>query len=305
MRVLIAGASGLLGSAVAGHLREDGHEIVRLVRQTPGPGEVGWNPDAGVIDGPALEGFDAVINVASMPWSGRWTAGRKRRIHDNRVGSYRLLADALAARARPPRVLACASGMGIYAPAGDAPITEEGALANDFVGSVQQDGEAATASAAAAGIRVAHLRLPMVLGGPNLSVFTRSPRRFGDGRQWNSWIALSDVPRVVDHVIAHDDLTGPINTCSPESVRNAEFATICSRVVGRKPGRPLPAILLRLALGEMADALVLASRRMEPTRLLASGFRFEYPDLESALRHELAVGSPEYRLQSASEGSAA
>lgn len=286
-RILIAGAGGLLGSAVAAHLSAR-HEIVRLVRRAPGPGEIAWDPDGGTIDRAGLDGFDAVINLATASWSGRWTKAWKRRMHANRVGSYGLLAEALATAARQPEVLVCASGMGIYAPAGDEIITEESALADDFLGRLQQDGEDATAAASDAGIRVVHLRLPMVIGGAALATLTTQNRQFGNGRQWSSWIARTDVAAIVEHVLATKSLAGAVNATSPMPLRNGDAVLAASRVIGRRPGRPIPSLVLQLVLGEMATSLVLASRRIVPAALLRSGFSFGYPAFEDALRHEIS-----------------
>ena len=240
----------------------------------------------GTIDCDGLEGFDAVIDLASMRWPARWTASAKQRIYDNRVRSYRLLAEALARMQRGPRVLVCASGMGVYPSSGDQVLTESSALGTDFLAGLQRDGEAATTVAAAAGIRVVHLRIPTVLGGPNLEALAKNLRPIGGGRQWWSWVALDEIPPIIEHVLAHDELVGPVNIASPYPVRAADITTTLGRVLGRHPGRPVPAILLRLIMGEMADALLLASRRMEPHRLLETGYRFRYPEVEGALRHQ-------------------
>jgi uncharacterized protein (TIGR01777 family) len=291
MRVLVAGAGGLIGSAVANYLQSKGNEVTRLVRHAPGPGEVSWDPDGGAIDAARLEGFDAVIDVATMPWPTRWTAAAKQRIHDNRVGSYRLLAEALAARTRKPEVLVCASGMGIYPSSGDQVITEESALGSDFLAGLQREGEAATAAASEGGIRVVHLRIPTVLGGPNLVAMAKNLRPLGDGRQWWSWIALDEIPPIIEHVLATPALVGAINVVSPNPERAGEVTATIGRVLGRRPGRGVPAVLLRLTLGEMADALLLASRRIEPRRLLRSGYRFRYPELDAALSHQLGTAA--------------
>jgi len=289
MRVLVAGAGGLIGSVVSPDLAAKGHEVVRLVRREPGPGEVRWDPDAGTIDCDALEALDAVIDVASMPWPTRWTSTAKKRIYDNRVRSYRLLAEALAGRARKPRVLVCASGMGIYPSSDDQLLTEESAIGTDFLAGLQRDGEAATAAASAAGIRVVHLRIPTVLGGPNLAALAKNVRPLGDGHQWWSWVALDEIPTIVEHVLTIDGLVGPVNVVSPNPVRAAEFTSTLGRILHRRPGRGVPAFVLRLVMGEMAEALLLASRRIEPRRLLQSGYRFRYPELDAALRHQLGA----------------
>lgn len=284
MRILISGASGMVGSAVAPYLASQGHEVVRLVRRAPGAGEVRWDPDAGTIDAAGLEGLDGVVHVATMPWPMRWTAAAKVRMHANRLATNGLLATTLAGCRRKPQVLVCASGMGIYPPSGDQVLTEDSPLGTDFLAMLQRDGEAATGPASAAGIRVVNLRIPPVLGG---AAIRRNTSRIGSGRQWFSWVARDELASIVQHVLVTPALVGPVNPVSPHPVPNAELAATVSRVLGRKPGLPVPAFLLRLLLGEMGQALVLASRRIQPARLLATGYRFRFADLEAALRHEL------------------
>jgi uncharacterized protein (TIGR01777 family) len=284
MRILMSGTSGMIGSVVAPYLAHQGHEVVRLVRREAGAGEVRWDPDAGTIDAAGAEGFDGVVHVASMPWPLRWTPQFKQQMRDNRLGTNRLLAETLAACRRKPKVFVFASGMGIYPSSGDQVLTEDSALGADFLALLQRDGEAATTPASAAGIRVVPLRIPAVLGGATLR---RAMGRVGDGRQWSSWISRDELASIVHHVLVTDELAGPVNPVSPNPVRNAEFAATLSRALGARPGLPIPAFLLRLMVGEMADALILASRRLEPRRLLATGYQFRFPDLETALRHEL------------------
>jgi len=278
----------MIGSAVAPYLASQGHEVVRLVRREPGDGEVRWDPDAGTIDAAGLEGFDGVVHVASMPWPARWTSEAKKQMRANRIVTNSLLAETLASRQRKPRVLVCASGMGIYPSCGDQVITEESALGSDFLATLQRDGEAAAAQASSAGIRVVNLRIPAVLGG---AAIRRNMGRLGSGRQWSSWVALDELANIVNYVLVTDALVGPVNPVSPNPVRNAEYAATLSRVLGSKPGLPIPAFLLRLMLGEMGDALILASRRIEPRKLLATGYQFRFPTLEVALRHELGAAA--------------
>jgi uncharacterized protein len=299
MRVLIAGSSGLIGSTVSTQLERQGHQVVRLVRHAPGAGEVQWDPDAGTIDAQGLEGFDAVVHLASMPWTGRWTSEFKRRIRDNRLRTNGLLTGALANCERKPRVLVCASGQGAYAPSGDQILTESSSFGTDFLAQLQRDGEAATAGASAAGIRVVHLRITAVLGGPNLDTMTKNVRRLGNGRQWRSWVALDELPSIVEHALATDALSGSVNVASPNPVRNAEFVETLARVLGRKSGWPMPAFLLRILLGEMADQFALGSRRLEPRKLLATGYQFRFPELEAVLRHELGGISSSNRAPAA------
>ena len=292
MKILIAGAGGFIGSAVASHLSTQGYEVTRLVRREAGPGEVRWDPDGGTIDTAGLEGFDGVIQVASMAWGGRWTPAFKQQIRDNHVGAIRIIADALANCRQKPGVLICASGMGIYPSSGDQVITEDSQPGTDFLARLQCDGEAAANPAAAAGIRVVHLRIPMVLGGRNLAMLAANLRRgfgrLGSGRQWCSWVCRDELVSIIHFALTCEAVRGPINAVSPHPVTNAEFTETLARILGSQPRLAIPAFVLRLMLGEMADALALASRRMVPGKLLEAGYAFRFPELETALRHELA-----------------
>ena len=286
MRILITGAGGMIGSAVAPYLASQGHQVVRLVRREPGLCEVRWDPEAGTIDSGGLEGFDGVVHLATLPWPIRWTSKAKQRIRANRMTTNGLLAENLARCRHKPHVLVCASGMGIYPSSGDQVITEEGPLGSDFLAMLQRDGEAVAMEATGAGIRVVNLRIPAVLGG---DAIRRGMGRLGSGQQWSSWISRDELAGIVNYVLLADALVGPVNAVSPNPVRNVEYVNIFSHVLSRKPGPPLPAWLLRLMLGEMADALLLASRRILPCRLLDSGYLFRFPELECALQHELDV----------------
>jgi uncharacterized protein (TIGR01777 family) len=286
MKILIAGSSGMIGSAVAAYLASRGHDVSRLVRQAPVAGEVHWDPDAGNIDAAGLEGLDGVVHLASMPWPMRWTPKTKKQLYANRIITNSLLANTLAVCQRKPQVLVCASGMGIYPASGDQILTEDSPLGTDFLARLQCDGEAATAPAAAAGIRVVNLRIPGVLGGASLK---HNIGRIGSGRKWTSWVARDELAYIIEYVLITNTLAGPVNPTSPNPVRNAEMAAALSRAVGRKPGLPVPAFLLRLMLGEMAEALILASRRILPGKLLAAGYPFHFAELEKALQHELVA----------------
>jgi uncharacterized protein len=284
MKILIAGSNGMIGSAVTRHLTECGHEVVRLVRHTPAPGEVWWDPDAGEIDTAGLEGFDGVIHLATMPWPMRWTAKAKQRIHANRLATNRLLAESLAGCAHKPRVLICASGMGYYPSSGDAVLTENSPAGTSFLASLQQAGEAAAAPASKAGIRVVHLRIPMVMGGAALQ---RVGFQAGDGQQWTSWVGRDELASIIEFALTTEDLAGPVNAVSPNPLRNAEFATASTRALGLKSGSIMPALLVRLIMGEMGEEFLLASRRIQPGKLLAADYQFRFPELEQALRHEM------------------
>lgn len=284
MRVLVAGSHGMVGSAVTRHLQASGHEVSRLIRYQPGAGEVWWDPDAGQIDAASLDGFDGVVHLATMPWPMRWTAKAKHRIRQNRLVTNRLLAESLAGCAHRPTVLICASGMGYYPSSGDEVLGEDCPAAVSFIGSFQRDGEQATATASQAGIRVVHLRIPAVLGGAALQ---RAGFQAGDGRQWVSWVGRDELASIIEFALRADSLTGPVNAVSPNPMRNSEFAIAAAIALGAKPGGTMPAFIVRLVMGEMGEEFVLASRRMQPTKLLAAGYQFRFPELEGAIRHEM------------------
>lgn len=296
MRVLITGASGLIGKAVGAALGRSGDEAIALVRGRPGAGpQPSWDPETGRIDAAALEGFDAVVHLAGENVSGgRWTPERKRRIRESRVVGTRLLAEALAGLQRPPAVLACASAIGYYGDRGDDMVDEESAPGEGFLAEVCREWEAAAEPARARGIRVAHLRFGLVLSGRGGALGRMLPLfrlglggRLGSGRQWMSWIALDDLVEVVLRVLREEAFSGPINVVAPRPVRNAGFTAALARVLKRPAVFPVPALLLRLALGEMADELLLASTRVDPMRLRHAGHRFRFEDIEAALRNEL------------------
>jgi uncharacterized protein (TIGR01777 family) len=296
MKILVAGSHGMVGSIVTARLIEHGHDVTRLVRSEPHDGQLYWDPDAGAIDAPGLEGFDAVVNLASMPWPFRWTAKAKAKIHANRVATYRLLSDSLAACARKPRVLICASGMGVYPPSGDAILTEETPICSSFLSDVDRVGETATASAEAAGIRVVHLRIPTVMGGAALQ---RVGFQAGDGRQWMSWVARDELASIIEFALTCETLHGPVNAASPLPLRAAEFAATATTALAQKPGGVMPASIVRLVFGEMGEEFILASRRVQPEKLLAAGYRFRFPELGCALQHEQEI----VNLGSASQAS--
>lgn len=294
MKILISGASGLIGSTLARSSTESGHEVIRLVRSPPGPGQaaIAWDPAAEQLDAAALEGFDAVVHLAGENIAGgRWTRGKKERIRDSRVRGTRLLSRTLARLSSPPGVFASASAIGYYGDRGDKELDEASPAGSGFLAEVCRDWEAATRPAAEAGIRVARLRLGVVLaaGGGALAGMLPPFRwglggRLGSGRQYMSWITLDDVTGAIDHVVHSHALEGPINLVAPQPVTNRQFTATLGRVLHRPTLLPAPALVLRLMLGEMADALLLASARVVPRRLLDSGYRFHDPELPGALR---------------------
>ncbi len=284
MKILIAGSHGMIGSAVTRHLIECGYEINRLVRHTPGPNEIWWDPDAGQIDSAGLDGFDGVVHLATRPWPMRWTTKAKQELRANRLVTNRLLAESLAKCEHKPRVLICASGMGYYPSSGDTVLTENSPAGTNFLASLQQAGEAATAPASQAGIRVVHLRIPAVMGGAAL-------RRIGffggTGQQWTSWLGRDELASIIEFALRTETLIGPVNAVSPNPMRYADFAATSSQALRQKPGGSMPAFLVRLVMGEMGEEFLLSSRRIQPTKLLAAGYAFRFPELEQALQHEM------------------
>lgn len=296
MKIAVTGSSGLVGSSLVPFLKAGGHEVRRLVRRAPhAPDERRWDPAGGALDPAALEGLDAVVHLAGESIaSGRWTAARKRRILESRAAGTRALAEALARQARRPRALVCASAIGYYGDRGDERLDESSARGSLFLSEVCEAWERAADPARAAGIRVVHLRLGVVLSPAGGALAKMLPPfrlglggRLGSGRQVMSWIAIDDVVGAFWRALERDDLSGPVNAVAPAPVDNATFTRVLGRVLGRPTVFPVPAFAARLALGQMADELLLASARVEPRALLASGFAFEHPDLEGALRHVL------------------
>ena len=298
MKVLVSGASGLVGSALVSFLTTGGHSVTRLVRKDAsrvGEDEVGWSPDAGTIDQAGLEGFDAVVHLAGENIaSGRWTPQLKQQIRNSRVNGTRLLCEALAKCAQPPKVFIGASAIGYYGDRGEEIVTEESAAGEGFLADVCRDWEAAAAPITDGGTRTALLRIGVVLttaGGALKKMLL--PFRLGlggvigDGTQYMSCIALDDVTGAILHAMTHDAVSGPVNVVSPEAVTNREYTQTLGKVLGRPTIFPVPAFAARWAFGEMADALLLASTRVEPNVLSQTGYEFRYPRLESALRHVL------------------
>ena len=293
--ILVAGASGLIGSALVRALRSQNVEVKRLVRRSASrPEEVSWYPDRGEIDPRALDGVSAIVNLSGEELSQRWTTAARRRIRASRIQPTTLLARAAAQCESRPRVFVSASAMGIYGTQRNDPIDESASLGDDFLASVCKDWEAATEPAADAGIRVAFSRTGLVLArdGGLLAKLLLPFRlgvggKLGGGRQWMSWIALTDAIRALSLMIDNESIVGPVNVVAPNPVTNAEFTDTLGRVLGRPTFTIVPAFALKLALGQMAEDTALASQRVVPRKLTEAGFQFELPTLEAALRREL------------------
>lgn len=296
MNILVSGASGLVGSALLPFLTASGHSVTRLARSAPSSApSVAWDPEAGVRDVAALEGFDAVVHLAGESIaSGRWTAAKKARIRDSRVQGTRLLCEALAQLSRPPRLLACASAIGFYGSRGDETLTEDSAAGTGFLADVCRDWEQATQPARAKGIRVVNLRSGVILssqGGALAKMLLPFKMGVGGivgpGTQYMSWIDVDDMVGAIVHVLDNDSLSGPVNFVAPQPVTNHEFTKTLGRVLYRPTFLPMPAFAARLAFGEMADELLLASTRVIPKKLQEGGYAFRYANLDGSLRHWL------------------
>ena len=296
MKILITGSHGLIGSALIPFLTTGGHEVLRLVRNpNPATHEIQWNPQAGVIDDEQLEGLDAVVHLAGENIaSKRWNTAQKKRIRESRVHGTRLLSESLARLNDPPKVLVCASAVGYFGDRGDEELDEESEQGTGFLADVCRDWEAAADPAREKGIRVVNLRFGVILssaGGALAKMLLPFKLGLGgvvgSGKQYWSWIALDDVLGAILHAMSHDDLHGPVNCVSPNPVTNREFTKTLGRVLKRPTLFPLPPFAARLVLGEMANELLLASTRVVPKQLQASGYQFRFEDLESALRNTL------------------
>jgi len=299
MRILVSGSSGLIGSAISDALARDGHTISRLVRPASSArkqaGDVAWDPVAHTFDAAAVDGADAVVHLAGASIAGgRWTAARKNLLRTSRIEATRHLVESLGALARPPKIFLGASAIGYFGDRGDESLDEQSAPGTDFLAKLVQEWEREEAAASRFGARVVSMRTGIVLAG-NGGALPRmvTPFKFGaggrlgTGRQWMSWIALRDVVGIAKFALANTTLVGPIDVVSPEPTRNADFTRALAEVMRRPAIFPAPAFALRIALGEMADALLLSGQRVFPRRLEASGYVFAQTDLRSALREAL------------------
>ncbi len=296
-RILVSGVSGPIGTALLASFEAQGTQIVRLVRiRASNAGQVSWNPLA-PLPPPSVSGFDAVVHLAGESIVGRWTEEKKQAIRESRVQGTRNLAAALAQSEAKPRVLVCASAVGFYGDRGDELLGEESPAAQGFLSEVCRQWEGATQTAAEAGIRTVNIRIGLVLSakggalGNMLKPFKLGlGGRIGSGRQWWSWIHVDDIVGGIQHAMRAESvvspMSGPVNLVAPNPVRNAEFTKVLASVLGRPAFFPVPEFALRLAFGKMAaEELLLASQRVEPGKLLASGYTFRFPDLRAALEN--------------------
>src|SRR6266567_7866558 len=300
-RALISGGSGLIGSALVPSLQSHGYEVTRLVRRKAGgPNELQWDPTGPISPGLVSE-FDAVIHLSGENVAGRWTEQKKCRIRESRIFTTDFLAMALAKTERKPSTFICASAIGYYGNRGDEVLTEDSLSGDGFLPEVCREWEFATEPAADSGIRVVNLRTGIVLSreGGALKQMLLPFRlglggKIGDGYQWWSWVHIDDLVSAVNHILYKENvesrasspgqLSGPVNMVAPNPVTNAEFTKTLAELLKRPAKLAIPAFAARLAFGEMADEGLLASARVEPRKLLASGFEFEFPILGPALQ---------------------
>jgi len=294
-RVVVAGASGLIGGALVRSLVADGHEVVRLVRREPrGADEIRWDPEAGRVDARGLAGCDAVVNLAGAGVGDRrWTEAYKTRIRSSRVLGTKALAEAVAALDEKPRVFVNGSAIGFYGETGDRTVDESAPHGSGFLPELCVEWEGAAAPAREAGVRTVFARTGLVVsrqGGAWARLFPLFKAglggRMGDGRQYWSYVSLHDEVAAIRHLMDTEGLSGPFNLTAPTPLTNREITAAMGRVLHRPTLFAVPAPVLRTALGEMAGD-VLGSARVLPERLLESGFTFAFPDIEGAIRAAL------------------
>ncbi|HLV93796.1 MAG TPA: TIGR01777 family oxidoreductase [Candidatus Acidoferrales bacterium] len=295
LRILISGASGLVGAAATIALRADGHEVGHLVRSrgSLSTGDVRWDPAAGTADQEAMEGASAIVHLAGAGiGDSRWAEARKKILCSSRVDSTRILVDAISKLRQKPRVLLAASATGFYGNRGDELLAESSAAGSGFLAVLARAWEGESLRAESLGVRTVLLRFGMILsaqGGALPKVITPFKfgvgGRLGSGNQWMSWIALDDVIGVIRAALADEAFSGPVNVVAPNPLRNVDFTRALARALHRPAILPAPAFALRLALGrEMADELLLSSQRVQPQKLIAAGYAFRFPELDPALK---------------------
>jgi uncharacterized protein (TIGR01777 family) len=293
MRIIISGASGLVGSALVPSLREAGHDVVRLVRSSSAAAEDAavWDPARGEIDASLLNHADAVINLNGRSIAqGRWSERVKNELRSSRIDSTTTLANAIGEVDRPPQILINASAVGYYGDRGDEILDETSSIGEGFLAELSRDWEAAALAADSEQTRVVLLRLGIVIANGGALGKMLTPFKLGlggpvgSGKQYWPWIAINDVCGIVGHVLDNDEIRGPVNVVAPHEVNSAEFARTLGGVLSRPAIIPMPAFAARLALGEMAQSLLLASQRVRPKVLESQRYDFASPSLEHGIR---------------------
>jgi uncharacterized protein (TIGR01777 family) len=296
MKIVISGASGLIGTQLVAKLSNSGHEVIRLVRRSPKSGEIQWNPKSGTLDAAALEGTDAVIHLSGAGIGDkRWTAGYRKEILDSRTATTALLANTMASLSRKPSVFLSGSAIGIYGARNDEQLTEVSTHGTGFLAEVCEQWEAAAKPAVDAGIRTVYLRTGIVLSPKGGALKKLLPLfklgvggKFGNGKQWQSWISIDDEIGAIEHLLTAN-VSGAVNLTAPNPVTNAEFTKVLASVLKRPAIVPVPTFAPKLLLGgELADALLFTGQRVIPAALNASGYNFKHTTLESAFRSLLS-----------------
>ena len=295
MKFLITGSSGLIGSELVAYLTSAGHDVRRLVRRVPSGCDLHWNPEEGLIDLSGLGEIDAIVHLAGesiAAW--RWTEAKKARIADSRIKGTRLLAKALAALDHKPKVLVSASAIGLYGDRGNEVVDETSGAGKGFLAELGSQWEQAAYPVAEAGIRAVNIRIGIVLSGSGGALKKMIlPFKLGlggvvgSGKQYVSWVAIDDVVRIIHHTVVTESISGPINVVSPNPVTNYQFTKTLGHVLNRPTIFPVPEFAARLIFGKMADELLLASIRAHPNELITTGYNFQYPQLEQAVRYIL------------------
>ena len=296
MKIVISGASGLIGTQLVAKLSSSGHEVVRLVRRSPKSGEIQWNPKSGILDSAALEGTDAVIHLSGAGIGDkRWTDGYRKEILDSRTATTALLAKTMASLSRKPSVFLSGSAIGIYGARNDEQLTEVSTHGTGFLAEVCEQWEAAAKPAVDAGIRTVYLRTGIVLSPKGGALKKLLPLfklgvggKFGNGKQWQSWISIDDEIGAIEHLLTAN-VSGAVNLTAPNPVTNAEFTKVLASVLKRPAIVPVPTFAPKILLGgELADALLFTGQRVIPAALNASGYMFKHTTLESAFRSLLS-----------------
>jgi len=291
-RILVSGVSGPIGAALVPSLKSRGYKVTRLVRgAASGDDQIAWDP-AGPIAPNTVSGFDAVIHLAGESIVGRWTETKKIKIRSSRVAGTTKLAEALAGAHERPQVFACSSAIGYYGDRGNEILNEKSKAGVGFLPDVCREWEAATQAAANAGIRTVQMRTGVVLSrrggalGKMLTPFKMGVGgKIGDGRQWMSWIDVEDMVGAIHHILHSDLLRGPVNLVAPKPVTNAEFTKTLASVLSRPAVLPMPAFAVKLLFGEMGESVLLGSQRVEPARLVTSGYPFRFSSLRASLEN--------------------
>jgi uncharacterized protein (TIGR01777 family) len=296
MKIVVSGASGLIGTQLVAKLSSSGHDVVRLVRRSPKAGEIQWNPKSGTLDAAALEGTDAVIHLSGAGIGDkRWTNGYRKEILDSRTATTALLANTMASLSRKPSVFLSGSAIGIYGARNDEQLTEVSTHGTGFLAEVCEQWEAAAKPAVDAGIRTVYLRTGIVLSPKGGALKKLLPLfklgvggKFGNGKQWQSWISIDDEIGAIEHLLTAN-VSGAVNLTAPNPVTNAEFTKVLASVLKRPAIVPVPTFAPKILLGgELADALLFTGQRVIPAALNASGYNFKHTTLESAFRSLLS-----------------